>query len=106
MSPGRIVRIGAAAGALLAGASAGTAAFGAAIVYLGPALMLFAFLLTRRYPGERRVAALVRRLRTHRRRLIATIRATARPDRPRARGGLLMAAALAERGPPVAQIAR
>ncbi len=107
MSPGRTVRIGTAAGALLAGAvAAGSAGIAAAAVHLAPALVLFAVLLARRYPGERRVAALLQRLRPRRRRLTATIVAPSRPDRSRPRGGLLLASALAERGPPAALAAR
>lgn len=100
MSPGRIVRAGAALGAVLAAAAAGRAGLELGVVYLAPALVLFAVLLTRRYPGERHVARLVTRGRSPRRSPAGRPPARPRVTRRRPRGGLLIASALAERGPP------
>ena len=76
------------------------AGFGAGLLLLSPALLLALPLLAGRYVGERGLVRLARRARPRLRRL--------RPARvprpwPRAvavRGGRLIAAALAERGPP------
>jgi hypothetical protein len=79
------------------------AALGAGILHLAPALALFALLLARRYPGERHVVALHDRSRRPRARRPrgSLLPPTPRPAHLIPRGGLLLAAALAERGPPV-----
>jgi len=69
------------------------------LLYLAPALLLAALLLGGRYPGERVLARPLRRRFTPRRRPLR--RALPRPPRRTTpRGGLLIAAGLAGRGPP------
>jgi uncharacterized protein YcnI len=69
------------------------------LLYLGPALLLGAVLLGGRYPGERVLSRPLRRRFVVRRRPLR--RALPRPPRRTApRGGLLIAAGLAGRGPP------
>jgi hypothetical protein len=78
----------------------------AGLVYLLPVLLLALVLALRRYPGERALVALASRRRRRRR----ATRALSRGAVPRAalerrasmpRGGLLIAAALAVRPPPL-----
>ncbi len=104
MRTGRIVRTAVPLGLLAAGATlAVRGGFGSGVLHLAPALVLFAALLARRYPGERHVVALVvRGRRPRRRRRTAIVLMTPRPSRSCPRGGLLVASALAERGPPAA----
>jgi hypothetical protein len=66
-----------------------------------PALALAVLMLTRPYLGERVIARL-RARRTRRRRLAATAGARLRPSVGVARGGRLIAVALAGRAPPLA----
>jgi hypothetical protein len=108
MRSGRIVRTAVLFGLLAAGAAlAARAGLGSGVLHLAPALVLFAALLARRYPGERHVVALtVRGRRPRRRGRAAIVLVTPRPSRSRPRGGLLLASALAERGPPAALAAR
>lgn len=78
------------------------------LMHLAPALVLLLPLLAGRYVGEERLAALATRHAAPPIRAVA--RLTARlPRAPRAtiaRGGALLAAALAERGPPALAPAR
>jgi hypothetical protein len=71
-----------------------------------PALLLLLPLLAGRYLGEERLARLTGRARATRRRSPASIGARRRAPRVLPRGGRLIAAALAERGPPLAAAAR
>jgi hypothetical protein len=84
------------------------ASTGAEVLLASPALVLALPLLAGRYVGERRIARLAARL-------VAPVRRAARaisarlPRAPRAllpRGGRLLAASLAERGPPPPAAAR
>jgi len=94
-----VVVLGLAAAAVAVAAAGG---LGVGLLHLAPALAMFAALLARRYPGERHVVALVTRSRRARsiRRRTPLVLVTPRPSRSLPRGGLLVAAALAERGPP------
>jgi hypothetical protein len=65
-----------------------------------PALLLFLPLLAGRYVGEGRLARLAARLRPRRRPPVATFGGARRTPRVPPRGGRLIAAALAQRGPP------
>lgn len=85
------------AAALLAGA-------GVPLLHLAPALFLFAALAARRYPGEQRLLRLASRRRPARPR-VARLHTPASPPRRRLSGGLLLAEALAERGPPALALA-
>jgi hypothetical protein len=78
-----------------------------ALTLLAPALALLAPLLLGRYLGAERIvrAAAARRARGRRRAPARAPRAVARPRAELARGGALIAAALARRGPPVLHIA-
>lgn len=100
---GRTTVIAVAILAVVGGLGAG---LGDGLLHLAPALVLFAALLARRYPGAHYVTRLVlegrRRLR---RRAPARIAASPRPRAHRPRGGLLLATALAERGPPALGLA-
>lgn len=70
------------------------------LLYLAPALVLLAALVANRYPGERLLQAVARAWRPpQRRRRRAPARALVSP-RSRPRGGVLLALALAGRGPP------
>jgi hypothetical protein len=71
-----------------------------------PALLLLLPLLAGRYLGEDGLARLVQRRLAPRRRSPATLGTRRRTPRILPRGGRLIAAALAERGPPVAAAAR
>jgi hypothetical protein len=77
----------------------------AGFVYLLPVLLLLLVLALRRYPGERTLVALASRGRTHHWSSRTARGAARRPKlAPRARvprGGLLIAAALAVRPPPL-----
>lgn len=76
------------------------AGLGTGLLLLSPAVVLAVPLLAGRYLGERRLERLVAR-RTPRRPRPASSRAPrTRPRTTCARGGRLIAAALAERGPP------
>jgi hypothetical protein len=70
------------------------------LLYLAPALLLLSALVFGHYPGERLLAAVAR---TRSLALRREGRAWARPLPPRSfpRGGVLLAMALAGRGPPV-----
>lgn len=72
----------------------------AMLLYLLPALALAASLILRRYPGERRLLALIAGRAKPRRRLGARATATARRRVLVPRGGLLIACFLAVRPPP------
>lgn len=71
-----------------------------ALLYLAPVALLVLMLLSRRYPGERMLERLAGRARRPARRVV-------RGPRPRTRavsavaGGVLLAAGLAGRAPPV-----
>jgi hypothetical protein len=71
-----------------------------------PALLLLLPLLAGRYLGEDRLARLAGRWLAPRRRSPASLGARRRTSRVLPRGGRLIAAALAERGPPPAAAAR
>jgi hypothetical protein len=70
------------------------------LLYLLPALALAGPLLLRRYPGERRLLALIAGRSKPRRRPGARTTSTARPRALVPRGGLLIACSLAVRPPP------
>lgn len=71
------------------------------LLHLAPALVLLLPLLSGRYVGEDRIAALAAVVRTRRLRPVAAVAPTVRrPGALVARGGRLLAEALAERGPP------
>jgi hypothetical protein len=93
------------AGALLLAAVLAIAGPGDGLLHLAPALLLVLPLVAGRYVGEEHLVALVATRRPGRlprpAKAIAA-RATPAPRALVARGGLLLAAALAERGPPVA----
>jgi len=72
----------------------------AMLLYLLPALALAASLILRRYPGERRLLALIAGRSKPRRRPEARTTAGARPRALVPRGGLLIACSLAVRPPP------
>ena len=82
------------------------AGVGDGLMHLAPASALFAFLLARRYHGARYATRLVlegrRRPRRHAPALAAP---TPHPRGAGPRGGLLLATALAERGPPALGLA-
>jgi hypothetical protein len=71
----------------------------ASLLYLAPWLLLLVALACGHYPGERFLQAINRARRSHPRR---EVRPPARPLPPRSspRGGVLLALALAGRGPP------
>jgi len=71
-----------------------------ALLYLAPAVLLLLLLACGRFPGERLIAWLKRARR--RRRHSASVTASRRPARRRARGGRLLGMRLAGRGPPAA----
>lgn len=71
------------------------------LLYLAPAILLTALLLGGRYPGERVLArAVVRARRPVRRRRLSRTRLPRPPRRTTPRGGRLLCAGLAGRGPP------
>jgi len=70
------------------------------LLYLLPALALAGPLLLRRYPGERRLLALIAGCSKPRRRPGARTSASTRPRALVPRGGLLIACSLAVRPPP------
>ena len=74
------------------------------LLHLLPALALAAPLILRRYPGERRLLALIAGRSKPRLRASATATATARPRALVPRGGLLIACSLAVRPPPLLPI--
>jgi hypothetical protein len=69
------------------------------LLYLAPALLLGLLLLGGRYPGERVLARPLQRRRPTRRRLARRLLPRP-PRRTGPRGGVLIAAGLAGRGPP------
>jgi hypothetical protein len=71
-----------------------------------PVLLLVLPLLAGRYVGEDGLARLAGRAAARRRRCPASLGTRRRAPRVRPRGGRLIAAALAERGPPAAAVAR
>jgi hypothetical protein len=84
------------------------AATGAEVLLASPALVLALPLLAGRYVGERSIARLASRFVLRARRAARTLSARL-PRAPRAvlaRGGRLLAASLAERGPPALRAAR
>jgi hypothetical protein len=84
------------------------AATGAEVLLASPALVLALPLLAGRYVGERGIARLASRLVVRARRAARALSARL-PRAPRVvlpRGGRLLAASLAERGPPALRVAR
>jgi hypothetical protein len=84
------------------------AATGVEVLWASPALVLALPLVAGRYVGERGIARLAARLVVPARRAARSLSARL-PRAPRAllpRGGSLLAASLAERGPPLALAAR
>jgi hypothetical protein len=77
--------------------------FAEAILYLAPVLLLAFSLAFGRYPGEAALWSRVAR-RGRRPRPAPRIAAPPRPRIALVRGGRLLAAALAERGPPAASV--
>jgi hypothetical protein len=73
------------------------------LLFLAPALLLLVALFAGRFPGERRLAALVARARprTRRRARVRPASASRAPWVPLARGGALLAHSLAKRPPPL-----
>jgi len=74
------------------------------VLTLAPALGLAAMMLTRPYLGERVIARLRARRQSHPHALAARVAARGCPRAPRARGGRLIALALAGRAPPLAPV--
>jgi hypothetical protein len=73
------------------------------LLFLAPALLLALVLLTRRFPGERHLAAFAGGRRAGSHRAPARVIAAARPLWPLLpRGSALLAASLATRPPPLA----
>ena len=94
--------------ALCAEALQHTTGLDVGLLHLAPALVLLVPLLAGRYVGEERIAALADARAVRRPRVVAQL-ALPPSHAPRvlmARGGALLAAWLAERGPPVAPVAR
>ena len=84
------------------------AATGTDVLWISPALVLALPLLVGRYVGERGIARLAARFVVRARRAARSLSARL-PRAPRAllpRGGRLLAASLAERGPPLPRPAR
>ena len=84
------------------------AATGAEVLLASPALVLALPLLAGRYVGERTIVRLASRVVVRARRAVRALSARL-PRAPRAllpRGGRLLAASLAERGPPALRAAR
>jgi hypothetical protein len=78
------------------------AGVGTGLLLLSPALALFLPLVAGRYPGAAQLERLAARRRTARRvRAISVALPRRRPRTMAARGGRLLASALAERGPPL-----
>ena len=76
------------------------------VLLAAPALLLFLPLLAGRYVGEERLARLAARSRAPRVRAVSSSRPVLRAPRVLARGGRLIAVALAERAPPALLISR
>ncbi len=76
------------------------------VLLAAPALLLFLPLLAGRYVGEERLARLAARSRAPRVRAVSSARPVLRAPRVLARGGRLIAVALAERAPPALLISR
>jgi hypothetical protein len=75
---------------------------GIGLLYLAPAILIAALLLAGRYPGERVLARAVARVRAALPRRRRTNAPRPRPPRRTTpRGGVLLSAGLAGRGPPV-----
>jgi hypothetical protein len=106
--PPRDVRIVLGLGALLIGLVLAQAITGAEVMMASPALVLALPLLAGRYVGEQRLARLAARFSARVVRAARVLRDRL-PRAPRAvlpRGGRLLAASLAERGPPRSLAAR
>jgi hypothetical protein len=76
------------------------------VLLAAPALLLFLPLLAGRYVGEERLLRVAARSRAPRLRAVSSMRPVPRAPRVLARGGRLIAAALAERAPPAPLLAR
>jgi hypothetical protein len=76
------------------------------VLLAAPALLLFLPLLAGRYVGEEGLLRVAARARAPRVRAVSSLRPVLRPPRALARGGRLIAAALAERAPPAPLLAR
>ncbi len=76
------------------------------VLLAAPALLLFLPLLAGRYLGEHGLARLAARWRPPRARAVSSARPVSRAPRVLARGGRLIAAALAERAPPALLLSR
>jgi hypothetical protein len=76
------------------------------VLLAAPVLLLFLPLLAGRYVGEDRLLRLAARARPRWARAASSGRPALRPPRILARGGRLIALALAERGPPAPVLAR
>jgi hypothetical protein len=76
------------------------------LLLAAPALLLFLPLLAGRYLGEERLVQLAARSRAPQARAVSSSRPVLRAPRVLARGGRLIAVALAERAPPAPLIAR
>lgn len=75
-----------------------------AVAYLAPALLLFALVATGRYPGERTYARRISKRRRGRPRRTVRLGRRRCPLALMPRGGVLLAAGLAGRGPPPAAL--
>jgi hypothetical protein len=73
---------------------------GIGLLYLAPAVVLGLVLLAGRYPGEQTLVRPLARARTPVRRALPRVPTPRPARRVRPRGGLLLAARLAGRGPP------
>jgi hypothetical protein len=76
------------------------------VLLAAPVLLVFLPLLVGHYVGEDRLVRLAARTRAPRARATSSQRPMSRPPRVLARGGRLIAAALAERGPPAPALTR
>ena len=76
------------------------------VLLAAPALLLFLPLLAGRYVGEERLLRVAARWRAPRVRAVSSVRPMQRAPHALARGGRLIAAALAERAPPALLLAR
>lgn len=76
------------------------------VLLAAPALLLFLPLLAGRYVGEEGLLRVVGRWRAPRARPVSSVRPLRRGPRVLARGGRLIAVALAERAPPASLLAR
>jgi hypothetical protein len=76
------------------------------VLLAAPALLLFLPLLAGRYVGEEGLLRVAARSRAPRARAVSSLRPVLRAPRVLARGGRLIAVALAERAPPALLLAR